>query len=140
MFGLASAFSQTLQRQAGAFGVKPRVHTFGQAQRVHQELEGQFFIAQGFLAGQEAFGWVEVVLGQAGFPGAHNTPVRMAELAVGARADADEVAETPVIEVMPRRSPGLGVGRDFVLAVAMFGQQRLPGFLDVPQRVVLLFF
>jgi hypothetical protein len=60
----------------------------------------------------------------------------MAELAVGAGADADEVAETPVIEVVPRRAARLGVGRDFVLRVTVLGQQRLAGFLNVPQRVV----
>ena len=55
---------------------------------------------------------------------------------MGAGADADEVAETPVIEVMPRRATGLGICRDFVLRVTVLGQQRLAGFLYVPQGVV----
>ncbi|MNT12013.1 hypothetical protein D3C72_1469210 [compost metagenome] len=60
----------------------------------------------------------------------------MAELAMGAGADANEVAKTPVIEVVARRATGQGIGRNFVLHVTMFSQQCLPGLLNVPQRVV----
>ncbi|MNN20094.1 hypothetical protein D3C81_1333550 [compost metagenome] len=55
---------------------------------------------------------------------------------MGAGADADEVAKTPVIEVMACRPTGQGIGRDFVLCVTVFGEQRLSGLLNVPQRVV----
>jgi hypothetical protein len=50
-------------------------HALGQAQRVHQELEGQFIGRQQLLAGLEGFGRVQVVLGQAGLPGAQDAPV-----------------------------------------------------------------
>ncbi|MNE22705.1 hypothetical protein D3C80_1159270 [compost metagenome] len=61
----------------------------------------------------------------------------MAELAVGACADADEVAEAPVIQIVACSATGLGVGRHFVLGVAMAGQQGLTCLLDIPEDVIL---
>ncbi|CRM80693.1 hypothetical protein [Pseudomonas sp. 22 E 5] len=55
---------------------------------------------------------------------------------MGTGADADKVAEAPVVQVVSRRAARLGIGRDFILRVTVFGQQRLAGFLNVPQRVV----
>ncbi|MNI30002.1 hypothetical protein D3C73_838310 [compost metagenome] len=136
MFGFTSAFSKAFQGHAGTFRVQPRFDAFSQAQRVHQEFERHFVVGQRFLASLEAFRRIQVILRQAGFPGADNAPVRVTELAVGTGTDADEVAKTPVVEVVSRRATGQGIGRDFVLCVTVFGQQRLPGLLDVPQRVV----
>jgi hypothetical protein len=104
LFGFTATFSKAFQGHAGTFRVQPRFDAFSQAQRVHQEFERHFIVAQRFLAGQEAFRRIQVILRQAGFPGADNAPVRVTELAVGAGTDADEVAETPVIEVVSRRA------------------------------------
>ncbi|MNZ48643.1 hypothetical protein D3C78_663910 [compost metagenome] len=56
---------------------------------------------------------------------------------MGAGAYAEEVAEGPVIEVVPRAQAAPGIGGDLVLGVAVLGQQGLAGLLDVPEDVVL---
>ncbi|PHX43935.1 hypothetical protein AO263_16920, partial [Pseudomonas sp. NZIPFR-PS5] len=60
----------------------------------------------------------------------------MAELAMGARADPEKVPEAPVIQVMPCFASRLGVGRHFVLAIAVFPKQRLTGLLNIPKDVI----
>ncbi|RMR95671.1 hypothetical protein ALP75_202581 [Pseudomonas syringae pv. actinidiae] len=51
-------------------------------------------------------------------------------------ADPDKIPERPIVEVMPRRFPGLRIGRHFVLRVPLSGQQLLSGFLNIPKNVV----
>ena len=46
---------------------------------------------------------------------------------------ADEEQRTIVV---PRRATGLGISGHFILGVAVFGEQCLTGFLNVPQGVV----
>ncbi len=56
---------------------------------------------------------------------------------MGAGADAEEVAEAPVVQVVPGAQAVAGVGGGLVLAVAVLVEQGLAGFLDVPEDVVL---
>ncbi|MNJ55419.1 hypothetical protein D3C77_509050 [compost metagenome] len=122
LFGFTARCRELFQRQAGALAEQLDLHPLGQAQGVHQELERQLIHRQQLLAGLEGLGRVQVVLGQAGLPGAQDAPVGVAELAVGASANADEIAKAPVVEVVAGGAAGLGVGRDFVLGVAVAGQ------------------
>ena len=52
-----------------------------------------------------------------------------------AGADAEVVAELPVVEVVRALAAVAGVGADLVLGEAGFGQPRLAGLLHVPGGV-----
>ena len=63
-------------------------------------------------------------------------PSAWLELGMGTGTDAEEVAEGPVVQVVPRLSARLGIGGGLVLAIAVLAEQCLAGLLNVPEDVV----
>ena len=59
------------------------------------------------------------------------------QLGVRAGADAEVVAELPVVEVVPALAPGLRVRRGLVVHVAGGGERRVDRVLDVGRRVLV---
>ena len=64
-------------------------------------------------------------------------PVRKAELAVRARADAEVIAELPVVQIVLAALAGLGVCRHLVVLVACRRQPRVNPVLHCKRRVVI---
>src|SRR6185312_10742541 len=62
---------------------------------------------------------------------------RVAELAVRAGADAEVVAEAPVVLIVHAAATRPGIGRDLVLGVAGSSQAVLAGRLHCPGLVVI---
>jgi hypothetical protein len=103
------------QRQAGAIHEVLRWETVLESQRVEHELERQvgaphFVVLRQRRAGQRLV-HVEARLAIAHLP--HHA-MREAQLAMRAGADAEVVAELPVVEVVPAAVVGPGEGRDLV--------------------------
>ena len=127
-------------RQAGALGEGSHRHAVDQAQRVQHVLEREFGAAHhvGAAHACRAADHVHIGARMAGFPAPmHQAAGRVAELAVGAGADAQVIAELPVVEVVHAAPVGSRVGRDFVLTVAGSGEPGLAGFLHRPGMVVV---
>ncbi len=127
-----------IERDAGA-----RFHQIGgdavdQAQAIHHEFEGQVGHAEALL------GLHEIAMAVGGQVGARVLVAHLAddagvagELAVGAGADAEVVAEGPVVEVVAAALAGLGEGRGFVVLVAGLGEHRFNELLHVGGEVVI---
>ena len=95
-------------------------------------------MVEGFVAADRSgrAGLGQVLGGMLDLPPAqHRLRCAQREFAVRAGADAEVIAEAPVIEVVRRLPPGLGVGRDFVMLEARRRDPRLAGLLDVPALV-----
>ena len=77
------------------------------------------------------------MLRQAGFLIAQDASLGVGELAVGASADAEVVAELPVVQVVAAAPTRLGKGGNLVARKAMPGQQGKTGFFGVGHFVAV---
>lgn len=62
---------------------------------------------------------------------------RVCHFAVRTGPDGQVVAEQPVVEIMPARRAVTRIGRDLVLPIPAFRQQRLPPVLNLVRRILV---
>src|SRR5690606_36770802 len=127
-------------RQAGAGLEVAQGEAFDQAQRVEHVVERAVFGGDRIVAADRGggAGVGQVVARVLHLP----APADLAggaqgELAVGAGADAEVIAEAPVVEIVPALPPGPGIGADLVLGVTGLGQAGDAGVLHVPGTVLV---
>ncbi len=124
--------------QAGALGKKFDAHAFAQTQGVEHEFKRQVaarYLDLGF-DGKALRGLLHVALGMAPAGLTHDA-MRKSELGMGASADADVIAELPVIEVVATAVPRRGVSGHFVALQPGGLRQIGHGVLHVGGQVVV---
>ncbi len=124
--------------QTGALHERSDRKAVGQAQGVHHEFEHQVVAPDlvGFLH-RAAFGDpLEIFPGLLPARGPRD-PIGKTHFAVGARPDAEVIAEAPVVEIVAAFAAGLRPRRSLVVRVAARGKGGADGVLHRRRRIVI---
>jgi hypothetical protein len=96
------------QREPGALREQRDRHAFGQPQRIEHELEADLIALDGSILGERrpALGFLDILL-RLLVPDLTHDALLKRQLRMGAGADAQIIAEAPVVDVVPAFGPGL---------------------------------
>ena len=136
--GLSQRLFCNCDLQPGAFHERADRKSIGQPQSVHHEFEHQVVAPDlaDFLH-RTAFGDpLEIFPGLLPARGPRDA-IGKAQLAVGARADAEVIAETPVVEIVAAFTAGLRPGRSLVVRVTARGKRGADGVLHRRRRILV---
>src|SRR6202140_109177 len=138
LLGLLELLFHQRQRESGSLAKQSHRYSVGQAQRVEHELEADFRSRYLVLLEQRRSPLClrHVLLGLLIADLPHDTAGER-ELRMRSGADAQIIAEAPIVQVVPALEPRAGVRRGFVVDVAGRGQIGINEVLDVRRQLIV---